>query len=128
LRRSRGAPLSPTENCVVNDWNLELGFTKHLRAFFFWVSFGCCSQNDDDPHEDDLANFGYKINMKVKYLTNILLYTIFLATYLNHIYIVEIWRFFLNFGRSMAIENLNKKHMILALYMYIYFLALPSSS
>jgi hypothetical protein len=107
-------------NCVVNDWNLELGFSKHLRAFLFFflfvffVNFGCCSQNDDDRHEDDLANFGYKINMKVKYLKTILLYTIFLATYLNHIYrdlaiFLKLW------SKYGYWKSQQKKHMNLAL-------------
>jgi hypothetical protein len=41
----------------------------------------CHSQSDNDPQED-LAKFGYKLNMKVN-LYNILVY--FLTTYLNHL-------------------------------------------
>jgi hypothetical protein len=39
------------------------------------------SQNGDHPHRD-LAKFGYKLNMKVKFGKHP---AIFLATYLNHV-------------------------------------------
>jgi hypothetical protein len=106
-------------NCIVNDWNLELGFSKALcweLFFFFSRQFWRCSQNDDDPHEEDLANFGYKIKLKVKYLkTSFSILYFWLPTWTIYI---KIWRFFLKFGRSMAIENLNKKHMILATFFF----------
>jgi hypothetical protein len=48
--------------------------------------------------------------------------SIFLATL--HEACIEIWQFFLNFGRIMAIENLNN-HMILSLFNFYYiFLAI----
>jgi hypothetical protein len=50
----------------------------NLSAF---LAILCHSQSDNDPQED-LAKFGYKLNMKVK-LYNILLY--FLTTYLNQL-------------------------------------------
>jgi hypothetical protein len=50
--------------------------------------------------------------MKVKFLKHP---SLFLATL--HQPCIEIWRFFLNFGRIVAIENL-KKHIILALLLF----------
>ncbi len=61
-----------------------------------------CNQSDHDLQED-LAKFGYRLNMKIIFLKHPF---IFLATYLNHV-----WWFFLNFGRIMAI----KKHLNLTI-------------
>jgi hypothetical protein len=48
--------------------------------YFFFLNL-CCSQSGDDPQED-LAKFGYKLNMKVKFLKHP---SLILATYLNHV-------------------------------------------
>jgi hypothetical protein len=72
------------------------------------------SENGDHPYED-LARFGYKLNMKAKNFKNP---SIFLATSLILDTCIKIWRFFLNFGRILAIEiNLNN-HLILALLIF----------
>jgi hypothetical protein len=68
------------------------------------------SENGDHPYED-LAKFGYKLNMKAKNFKNP---SIFLATSLILDTCIKIWRFFLIFGRILGIENLNN-HLILAL-------------
>ncbi len=34
-------------------------------SVFFFLSILCCNQSDDDPQED-LAKFGYKLNIKIK--------------------------------------------------------------
>jgi len=46
----------------------------------FFGSILCCSQSGDDP-QDDLAMFGYKLNMKAVFKKRHP--AIFLATYLN---------------------------------------------
>ncbi len=56
-----------------------------------------------------------KLNMKIQVLKNILLY--FWLTYFNPC--IEIWKFFLNFFRILAIENL-ERHLIFDL-LFIYF-------
>jgi hypothetical protein len=68
------------------------------------------SENGDHPYED-LAKFGYKLNMKAKKFKNP---SIFLATSLILDTCIKIWRFFFIFGRILGIENLNN-HLILAL-------------
>jgi len=74
----------------------------------FYLAILSYSQSEDNPKKD-LAKFDYKLNMifKKKYTS------IFLAILLEPC--IEICRFFLNFIRIMAIENL-KKHSILALF------------
>jgi hypothetical protein len=52
---------------------------------------------------EDLAKYGYQLNMKVKIWKHP---SMFLATLFEPL--GEIWRFFLNLGRIMAIENLQK--------------------
>ncbi len=52
---------------------------------------------------EDLAKYGYQLNMKVKKWKHP---SIFLATLFEPP--GEIWRFFLNLGRIIAIENLQK--------------------
>jgi hypothetical protein len=76
---------------------------------FFLGSILCCSQSGDDPQED-LAKFGYRLNMRLKHPS------MFLATYFNHVQKSgEI--FFLNFGRIMAID-MSKYTMNLALSIF----------
>ncbi len=78
-------------------------------AVFFFLAMLCYSQSGNDPQED-LARFGYKLNMKVNFLKNILLYFWLL---LLEPRIETCWRYSLNFDRILAIENL-KMNMILA--------------
>ncbi len=54
--------------------------------FFFFLAIFCYSQSGDDPQED-LAKFGYKLNMKINVLKHP---SIFLATYLMN-RVLEIW-------------------------------------
>jgi hypothetical protein len=53
----------------------------HGHAMFYFVKKLCCSQNDNDTYEN-LARFGYKLNIKIKNLKHI---KTFLATCLNHV-------------------------------------------
>jgi hypothetical protein len=50
-------------------------------VFFLAILF--YGQSADDPQED-LARFGYKLNMKVKFLKYV---SVWLATYLNYVQI-----------------------------------------
>jgi len=69
----------------------------------------CYSQSGDYPQEY-LARFGYNLNYESNFFKKNPF--IFLVSYFEPC-IIEIWRFFLKFGRIMAIEKL-QKHMILA--------------
>ncbi len=64
-------------------YELIFGIRKNVErgsiAMFFLTIF-CYSHSDDDP-DQDLANFGYEINMKIIFKNP----SIFLATYLNHV-------------------------------------------
>jgi len=64
---------------------------------FFWSIFWC-SQSDGDPHED-LANFGYKINMKEKYSK----ISFYIFWYILES-CIEIWQSFINYGLILAVE------------------------
>jgi hypothetical protein len=61
--------------------NFFLTFFLLLGTGNFLFSILCCSQCGNDPHED-LAKFGYKLNMKVNFVKHP---SIVLATYLNHV-------------------------------------------
>ncbi len=69
----------------------------------------CCSQSGDDPPED-LANFGYKLNITVT-ISNFYIFGYLLEP------CIEIWIFFLRYSRIMAIIN-RKKLLILALLIF----------
>ncbi len=56
-------------------------FFSIARTGNFLLSILCCSQCGNDPQED-LAKFGYKLNMKVNFLKHP---SIVLANYLNHV-------------------------------------------
>jgi hypothetical protein len=84
----------------------------HSNDFFL-------SENGDHPYED-LAKFGYKLNMKAKKFKNS---SIFLATLLIIDICIKFWRFFLNFGRILAIENLNNHFNFITTFLDLYSLA-----
>ncbi len=66
------------------------------------AQFWDIAKSGDDPQED-LARFGYKLNMKVKSL-NVLL--CFWLIHLNHVW--KSGEFLLNFDQIMGIEKLKK--------------------
>jgi hypothetical protein len=66
-----------------------------------FLAIVCYSQSGDDPQEDwVIAKFGYKLNMKKKVLKHP---SIIFGYLLEPC--IEIWWFFLNFGRIRATEN-----------------------
>jgi len=67
-----------------------------------------CSQSGNYQQEY-LAKFGYKLNVKVKFLKT--------SFYIFGYFLPEIGIFFLSFGRIMAIVKV-KKHMILSLLIF----------
>jgi len=68
-----------------------------------------------DHLQEDLAKPGNKLNMKVEDFKHP---SIFLATLIEPY--IEIWWFFLNFGRILTTEHL-KKHLILALLSFNFY-------
>jgi hypothetical protein len=68
-----------------------------------------------DEAQEGLARFGYKLNMKVNFYKRP---SFLLPAYLNHVYL-KLWRYFLNFGQIMAIENIKKHLICLALLIFI---------
>jgi hypothetical protein len=70
------ATFAKTQNCAKKKKTL-----LQEQCVFFW-SILLCSHSGGDPQED-LAIFDYKLSAKVKFLKHP---SIFLATYLNHVY------------------------------------------
>jgi len=65
----------------------------------------CDVAKSGDDLQRDLANFGYyKLNMKVKFVKHPSSSSSFWLPLLEPC--AEIWRFFLNFGQILAVENL----------------------
>jgi hypothetical protein len=62
--------------------------------------------------QEDLANFGYKLNFKIKVLKHL---HFWLPTSTS-LYI-KVWNFFLKFGQILAFVNL-RKQTILALFIF----------
>jgi hypothetical protein len=64
----------------------------------------CDVAKSGDDLQGDLANFGYyKLNMKVKFVKHTSSSSFWLPLLEP---CAEIWRFFLNFGQILAVENL----------------------
>jgi hypothetical protein len=73
--------------------------------FFPFLAILCYSQRGDDPHEEDLARFGNKLNMKVNCVKRP---SIIFGYLLEPC--IEIKEKILKFHRILAIENLKKAH------------------
>jgi hypothetical protein len=64
----------------------------------------CDVAKSGDDLQGDLANFGYyKLNMKVKFVKHPSSSSFWLPLLET---CAEIWRFFLNFGQILSVENL----------------------
>jgi len=74
------------------------GNLRRMQCCFFW-SILCCTQSDDDPHEDS-AKFDYKLNMKAFFFKENLYLSLPIWTLYRNPAI------FLNFGQYLAIQNL----------------------
>jgi len=86
-------------------------FLVFFGVFFFLESILWCSQSGDVPYED-LAKFGYKLNLK----NNLLYFRLHTWTMYRNL------ANFITFGQILAIENL-KRHVIFSTlklhYIYI---------
>jgi hypothetical protein len=49
-------------------WGIYLIPTPRVCFFLFFGSILLCNQSGDDDSQEDLARFGYKLNMKVNFI------------------------------------------------------------